>query len=420
MVTVITRLHNYATRLGSVGAIVAVITFIPVFWPTQEGDPAAAYAAVEGDDTGQVTSPDIKNTTVVQREPDVDQRDPADVTLIKTQQAIVDKLVDQLSADDQLNNEQVREAIADAVSGLAETDGEPSDIERAEQALADGKTELAMDLYRADALSKLEQGEAQLQAAAASYRRLGALAYLDDSDTVLEAYQIAVSLWPDDTDAWNQLGNLYGLDGELDDETFDFRETMIAKGYANLGLIYQSSGELDRAIELLEKALVIDKELGYKDVIASDYANLASVIIAKVIWIEPSSFTKNPWQLKKNWATRKAWPATTPTWGAFIKPRANGIVPSNCTKKHWRLIRSSATRKAWPSTTATWESFIKPRANGIVLSSCTKNHWRLKRSLATRKAWPTTTPAWGWSIMPKANLTGLENIGRNRSSFTMP
>ena len=45
----------------------------------------------------------------------------------------------------------------------------------------------------------------------------------------------------------------------------------------NLGILYKTRGELDRAEAMYEKALAIDKELGRKEGMANQYGNLGNV-----------------------------------------------------------------------------------------------------------------------------------------------
>ena len=55
----------------------------------------------------------------------------------------------------------------------------------------------------------------------------------------------------------------------------------MASNYGNLGNVYLTKGDLDRAIELYEKSLAIEKELGRKEGMASDYGNLGNVYKTK-------------------------------------------------------------------------------------------------------------------------------------------
>ena len=51
----------------------------------------------------------------------------------------------------------------------------------------------------------------------------------------------------------------------------------MAQDYNNLALIYQDRGELDKAEDLLRKALALYEQLGSKDGMANAYDNLAVI-----------------------------------------------------------------------------------------------------------------------------------------------
>lgn len=51
----------------------------------------------------------------------------------------------------------------------------------------------------------------------------------------------------------------------------------MANQYGNLGVVYQTCGKLDKAIEFLQKSLDINKELGNKEGMAGTYGNLGLV-----------------------------------------------------------------------------------------------------------------------------------------------
>lgn len=74
--------------------------------------------------------------------------------------------------------------------------------------------------------------------AAAAYRHLGAIAYLDKTNDAFEAYQRATKLDPNNKDGWNQLGNLYYRKGELVKAEESYLKVL------ELGLVYQTQGDL--------------------------------------------------------------------------------------------------------------------------------------------------------------------------------
>jgi len=215
-----------------------------------------------------------------------------DVGTTQAQQETINKLYSQSPSTVALNNERLKEVIEDAVTGLAEIDSSRSEIEQAERALSNGNTQLAIALYRADANRKKEIGEEALQAAAASFRRLGALIFLnyDERDNARIAYLRSLDLWPDNIDAWNQLGFIQNITGpslkaieafeqvSRLSETSDNQQSWSAIRLGTLGTVYQYRGERDRAIELYEQALAINQTLDRKEGIANNYSNLADTM----------------------------------------------------------------------------------------------------------------------------------------------
>jgi tetratricopeptide (TPR) repeat protein len=88
--------------------------------------------------------------------------------------------------------------------------------------------------------------------------------------------------------AYGNLGILYKTRGELEraeemhlraltiNEELGHRKGM-ASDYGNLGILYSIRGELERAEEMYLKSLTIYEELGHKEGMASDYGNLGIV-----------------------------------------------------------------------------------------------------------------------------------------------
>jgi len=131
--------------------------------------------------------------------------------------------------------------------------------------------------------------QAQPQATAASYRSLGDSAFQNNTTEALEAYQNAVSVWPDDIDAWNKLGHLYTRIGNLDDAinanervgelaaSTDDQPMWSAVSLRNLGNVYRLKGDMHRAIGLYEKSLDSYQAIGDKKSMASIYGNLGNM-----------------------------------------------------------------------------------------------------------------------------------------------
>ncbi|MEE9251217.1 MAG: tetratricopeptide repeat protein, partial [Alphaproteobacteria bacterium] len=92
--------------------------------------------------------------------------------------------------------------------------------------------------------------------------------------------------------ALGNLGNLYQTRGELDraedmyekgleiDEALGSKEGMASK-YGNLGILYKTRGDLDRAEEMYRKSLELHEALGRKEGMASTYGNLGSLYMTR-------------------------------------------------------------------------------------------------------------------------------------------
>lgn len=149
--------------------------------------------------------------------------------------------------------------------------------------LAEGRTEDATALLRNIAEEKAAAGEA-----AAAYRHLGAMAFLNNTQEALSAYTKAVELDPDDPDGWNQLGHLQLRLGELADAERSYQKVLaignmikdqesVAIATSNLGQIFRARGDLEQAEALFKKSLEIDIALARKEGIASNYSNLGII-----------------------------------------------------------------------------------------------------------------------------------------------
>ena len=154
--------------------------------------------------------------------------------------------------------------------------------------LAEGQTEEASVLLRTIAEEKAAVGTAANREAAAAYRHLGSIAYLNDMQESLSAYTKAVERDPDDLDGWNRLGNLQYRLGKLAEAEPSYQKVLalgnrtgdkefIAKATGNLGNLYQTRGDLDNAATMYKKSLEIETALGRREGMASDYSNLGNL-----------------------------------------------------------------------------------------------------------------------------------------------
>jgi tetratricopeptide (TPR) repeat protein len=184
-----------------------------------------------------------------------------------------------------------RRAQIQAMSALVAQQGDPEgppNLGRALAELADGKTATARDLLAQRAAKMETAGLESLQQAAESYRHLGALAYLDDTDAALAAYQRATELDPDDPDGWNRLGRLRHRIGDLENAEAALQAVLRlgiasgspgwqAVGCGNLGNVYRTWERFDQAAEMYEKAFEIDQRLGRRSGMANAYGSLGDI-----------------------------------------------------------------------------------------------------------------------------------------------
>ena len=107
-------------------------------------------------------------------------------------------------------------------------------------------------------------------------REIAAVAYLKgDIEKAREAVEEILKLKPDDLYALSQRGNIHRLRGKLKEAESDYNRVLElatetgnnrdrAAALNNLGLVYFTRGDLDKAEEMHLKSLEIDKKLGWK------------------------------------------------------------------------------------------------------------------------------------------------------------
>src|SRR5215218_7641794 len=133
--------------------------------------------------------------------------------------AIVNKLVEKSESGARLKaeNRSLRKQLAESVEALKKQRGRKDVLPGINEALAllkQGKTKAAEGIFQAIAHRKEAHIAGNKKAAAAAYRHLGALAYLNDPQKALDAYRRAAHLDPDNAGGWNRLGQLFYRTGE--------------------------------------------------------------------------------------------------------------------------------------------------------------------------------------------------------------
>ena len=126
---------------------------------------------------------------------------------------------------------------------------------------------------------------------AETYKQAGALAFLNDTQRALDAYEKAIALTPDDAATRNQLGHLYLRVGRLDDAQAAYQTILAAAGahdkeweakaLGNLGLVAQTRGDLAAAEDYHRRSLALEEELGRKEGMADTLCNLGTVALTR-------------------------------------------------------------------------------------------------------------------------------------------
>ncbi|MFB2922295.1 tetratricopeptide repeat protein [Aerosakkonema funiforme] len=83
---------------------------------------------------------------------------------------------------------------------------------------------------------------------------------MDNAPEAIRAYEQAIALNPEMIDAYNNIGNIWLAEGDLDRAESIYRQAIAANpdlygSYLNLGNVLRTKNQLDRAIEYYEKAL---------------------------------------------------------------------------------------------------------------------------------------------------------------------
>lgn len=201
---------------------------------------------------------------------------------------IVDILTDKHQIDSQAKDEQIKlltQTVIDLSKGQGIL-GSREQINAAMSALSKGETDKAKKLFsEAITIQKNHQEDSKI---ARTYRNLGALAFLDDTQQALQAYRRATELDPDNAQGWNNLGHILRRVGELDEAIIAYKKVMTwgeknknkevnTIAYSNLGNVYQERGEFDRAVEFYQQSLLIDEALGRRAGMAVNYSYLGII-----------------------------------------------------------------------------------------------------------------------------------------------
>lgn len=266
-----------ATTVGILGLLVAIVTLI-VQWPDANPATGDVRISVEGGNTGAIVTGDNNRTIINQG----------------ASAAEIDRIVQTLSRQnrqdrhaDQATIRALRAAVTALSRRAAGPDASPA-IRDALEKLRSGDRTGAEAIFARVLDEKQAAGEQALREAAEAARHLGALTFLNDTETALQHYRTATRLDPDNPAGWAALGRLLNRTGAVNDAIHAYEKALAAgqkQGahdwaaiVANdLGLILQRRGMLQEAAQMFQKALSINRALDRQAGIAANLANLGIV-----------------------------------------------------------------------------------------------------------------------------------------------
>ncbi|MCK5924523.1 MAG: tetratricopeptide repeat protein, partial [Methylococcales bacterium] len=169
---------------------------------------------------------------------------------------IVTTLTDKHRLEAQAKDEQIK-ALTQAVTAISQGKGvlgSEAQLTEAITALKQGDTSYAKALFSHVA----DKAEQEAKKGAEALCNLGVLAFLDNTQEALSAYRRATQLDADNAIGWNRLGHLLRRIGELDEAIIAYEKVLtlgealgrkagMAADYGNLGIVYKTRGELDKA-----------------------------------------------------------------------------------------------------------------------------------------------------------------------------
>jgi len=162
---------------------------------------------------------------------------------------------------------------------------EPDRYDEALKAIAAGDKFLADELLSMAINDAENQFQDQLQKTIQLYIERGALWFASDTEKALIAYLRANELNPNNLSVINQLGKLYYRSGNLIEAEKHYQSLGYLSGdlewqaisNGNLGTVYQTQSDLDKAVKYYERALSIYEKLGSQYGMAGAYGNLGNV-----------------------------------------------------------------------------------------------------------------------------------------------
>jgi tetratricopeptide (TPR) repeat protein len=367
---------NAATKWATLAAIAAVIMFVGwifgLFTKPKKPDPDTAHTeAVAGGATEKLAEKLIEQANRAQAA-------ESEAGALRGQ---VDEQENQISA------------LTEAIESLQERRQEASlenraTIDDALAQLAEGRAEEATALLRTIAEEKAAAGAAANREAAAAYRHLGAMAFLNDTREALSAYTKAVELDPDDADGWNELGHLQRRLGELADAERSYQKVLalgnriedqelIAVATGNLGILYATRGDLDDAEAMYNKSLELCETLGRKEGMANQYGNLGNLYAVRGDLDDAEAMYKKSLELNKTLGRKEGMASDYGNLGLLYATRGDLDDAEAMYKKSLEIEKALGRKEGMAKQYGNLGNLYKAR--GDLESAC--EHYRNARAL---------------------------------------
>ena len=165
-------------------------------------------------------------------------------------------------------NQKLKEDLAQALSNV-QANTSAAEMKVVADNLYDGDTTRVEQI-----LDKIiDDHKESISVIAEAYRNKGMIVHLFDTQKSITYYKRSLELDPNSLDGWNQLGHLLDRIGELEQAETAYKKVLslseaindkegIAVAYGNLGLIFSTRGDLDKAEEYHRKSFEIFSNIG--------------------------------------------------------------------------------------------------------------------------------------------------------------
>ena len=128
---------------------------------------------------------------------------------------------------------------------------------------------------------------------------------------------------------------------------------------------FERTGDLDSAVKVLEKWLGLSGAENRTVETAAALNNLGNLYQTRGELDRAEEMYQSHWPLRMHSATIRAWQFPMATSETFIRHAESLIERGRCTRRHWPSTRRSAVKRVWQGNTVTSESCIRPVENLI-------------------------------------------------------